>query len=185
MILKFCYQTIKNWKFNRWGGRGGCGFKIAFFSFSDHENYSIKNICVYSKSKIKTVISKQILEHFKVINQRLFILKFCSNSRMLLSSSWAIFITAHVFSSSPRANLVLFEYLCFSFLLIFRFILIYYTRVGTEKQLYYHKDWEVSIMLYYLFWYNKTKSRSFLIQLETTMQWLRKFEQKIICDEKF
>ena len=25
-----------------------------------------------------------------------------------------------------------------------------------KKQLYYHKDWEVSIMLYYLFWYNKT-----------------------------
>ena len=25
-------------------------------------------------------------------------------------------------------------------------------------------------MLYYLFWYNKTQSRSFLIQLETTMQ---------------
>ena len=42
--------------------------------------------------------------------------------------------------SSPRANFSLFEYLCFSFLLIFRFILIQYTRVKTEKQLYYHKD---------------------------------------------
>ena len=40
-------------------------------------------------------------------------------------------------------------------------------------------------MLYYLFWYNKTQSHSFLIRLETTMQWLRKFEQKVICDEKF
>ena len=40
-------------------------------------------------------------------------------------------------------------------------------------------------MLYYLFWYNKTQSRSFLIQLVTTMQWLWKFKQKIICEEQF
>ena len=53
-----------------------------------------------------------------------------------------------------------------------------------KKRLYYHKDWEVSVMLYYFFWYNKILSRSFLIQLETTMQWLQKFEQKIICDAK-
>ena len=26
----------------------------------------------------------------------------------------------------------------------------------TGKQLYDHRDWEVSIMLYYLFWYKKT-----------------------------
>ena len=54
-----------------------------------------------------------------------------------------------------------------------------------RKQLCYRKYWEVSIMLYYWFWYNKLQSRRFLIQLETTMQWLRKFEQKMICDEKF
>ena len=48
-----------------------------------------------------------------------------------------------------------------------------------------NKDLEVSIMLYYLFWYNKTQSHSFLIQLVTTMQWLRKFEQKIACGKKF
>ena len=40
---------------------------------------------------------------------------------------------------------------CFLFLLIFRYTPIYYARVKTEKQLYYHKDWEVSIMFYYLF----------------------------------
>ena len=39
-------------------------------------------------------------------------------------------------------------------------------------------------MLYYLFWYNETQSRSFHIQLETTIQWPWKFEQKIIRDEK-
>ena len=76
-----------------------------FLSFSNHENYSIKNICVYSKSKIKTkVTSKQNLEHFKMINRRLFIHKFCNNSKMLLPSSWATSITVLVFSSSPRAN---------------------------------------------------------------------------------
>ena len=40
-----------------------------FLSFSSYANYSIKNICVYSKSKIKTrVIYKQNLERFKMIN---------------------------------------------------------------------------------------------------------------------
>ena len=42
-----------------------------FISFSNHENYSIKNICVYSRSKIKTkVTSKQNQEHLKMINRR-------------------------------------------------------------------------------------------------------------------
>ena len=50
---------------------GGC-----FLSFSNHKNYSIKNISVCSKSKIKTkVTSKQNPEHFKMINRRLFIHK--------------------------------------------------------------------------------------------------------------
>ena len=31
----------------------------------------------------------------------------------------------------------------------------------------------------------KTQSRSFLIQLETTLQWLQEFEQTIIYDEKY
>ena len=68
--------------------------------------------------------SKQSLEHFKILNQRLFIHKFCKNSKMLLASSWAIFIRVLLFSSSPRANVSLFEYLCFSFVVIFQFILI-------------------------------------------------------------
>ena len=37
-----------------------------FLSFSNHENYTIKNICVYSKSKMKTqVTNKQNLEHLR------------------------------------------------------------------------------------------------------------------------
>ena len=121
----------------------GGGWLLNCFSLfiSNHENYSIKNICVYSKSKIKTkVTNKQNLKHFKMINQTLFIHKFRNNSKMLLSSSWAIFIRVLVLSSSPRVNFSLFEYLCFLFLQIFQFILIQYTRVKTEKQFYYDKD---------------------------------------------
>ena len=95
------------------------------FSFSNHENYSTKNFCVYSKSKIKRkVTSKQNLEHFQMINRRLFTHKFCNNSKkMLLSFFWAIFITALVFWFTRRVNISSFHYLCFSFLLIFRFFL--------------------------------------------------------------
>ena len=99
---------------------------IFFLSFFNHENYSIKKICVYSKSKIKTkVTSTQNLEHFKMINRRLFIHKFCNNSKKILpSSSRTILIRALVFSFSPRANFSSFGYLRYSLLLIFRFILI-------------------------------------------------------------
>ena len=55
---------------------------VSFLSFSNLESYSIKNICVNSKSEIKTkVINKQNLKHFKMINRRLFIHKFCNNSK--------------------------------------------------------------------------------------------------------
>ena len=138
------------------------------------------------KTKVTKMINKQNLEHFQMINWILLSHKFCNNSKMLLSSSWAIFIGAVMFSFSPRANFSSLKYLSFSFLLVFQFILIEYERVLTEKQLYYHKDWEVPIMLYYLFWYTKSQSRSFLIQLETTMQWSEQKKIKIICDdEKF
>ena len=51
------------------GGRKRGGW----LSFSNYENYSIKNICVYMKSKIKTkVTSTQNLQHFTMINRRLF-----------------------------------------------------------------------------------------------------------------
>ena len=40
-------------KFKNRGG-GGCLLNCFLLSFSNHENYSIKNICEYSKSKIKT-----------------------------------------------------------------------------------------------------------------------------------
>ena len=129
-----------------WNSRGGWKkggwwwlLNCFFLPFSNHEHYSIKNIYVYSKSKIKTKeTNTQNLEYFKMINRRLFVHKFCNNSKMLLSPClW----NACVLRLS----------ICFSFLLIFRFILIYCTRVRTEKQVYYHKDWEVSIMLHYLF----------------------------------
>ena len=52
--------------FDNWRG-GGWLLNCFFPSFSNHENYSIKNICVYSKSKIKTkVTNKQNLDHFKI-----------------------------------------------------------------------------------------------------------------------
>ena len=89
--------------------RGGVAFKLLFISFSNHEIYSIKNVCVCSKSKIKIKVTSK---------------KFCNNSQMLLSSSWAIFIRALVFPSLTRANFSSFEYLCFLLLLIFWFILI-------------------------------------------------------------
>ena len=64
----------KNWEFEY---LGGWLLNYFFLSFSNHENCSVKNICVYSKRKIKTkVTSNQNLEHFKVINGRLFIQKF-------------------------------------------------------------------------------------------------------------
>ena len=87
-------------------------FKLLLFPFSNLENYSIMNVCVYSKSKIKKVTNKQNLERFKMINRRFFIRKFCNSLKMFLSFSWVISIRA-------GDNFSLFDYLCFSFLLIF------------------------------------------------------------------
>ena len=155
--------------------RGG-GFKIIagvlnwfFSSFSNQEKHNIKNICVYSKSKIKT----------KVINRRLFVHKFCNNSKMFLTFSWAILIRALVFSSSPSANVFFVWVLVFFVSTSFSIYSYLVHKSENRKKLYCHKDWEVSITLFYLVCYNKTQSRSFLIQLETIMGWLwlRKFEQ--------
>ena len=86
-------------------------------SFFPFLKVKVKTINVYSKSKIKTkAINKQNLEHFKMINRRLFSHKFFNNLKKLLSSSWAIFIRTLVFSFSPRVNLSSLKYLCFSFL---------------------------------------------------------------------
>ena len=89
------------------GGRGGGLLNCFFLSFSNDEN-----ICVYSKSKIKTNLIIN-LEHFKIRNRRLFIPKFCNNSEMLQSFSWAIFVRALVFSFSTSANFSSLEYLFF------------------------------------------------------------------------
>ena len=90
------------------GGGGGGGWLLNFFfpSFSNHDSYNIKNIRVCSKSKIKAKVSTK------------------QNLELLLRSFRAIFIRELVFLSSPRANFPSFEYLCFSCLLVCRFILI-------------------------------------------------------------
>ena len=111
-------------KTENFNSREGNGFYIAFFSPFLTMKTAVLRTFVYTVK----VTNKQNLEHFKIINRRLFIHKFCNNSKMLLSSSWAIFIRAFVFSLSPRVNFSSFEYLCFSFLLIFRFILIKHTQ---------------------------------------------------------
>ena len=52
---------------------------------------TVLRISVYTVKVKKTkVTSKQNLEYFKMINRRLF--KFCNNSKLLLSSSWAILL---------------------------------------------------------------------------------------------
>ena len=113
-VLFFPYKNLE--KTESSNSQSGWLLNCFFLSFSNHKNYSIKNICVYSKSKIKTkVTNKQNLEHFRIINRKLFIPKFCDNSKMLLSSSWAIFIRALVFSFSTRVNFSSFEYLRFLF----------------------------------------------------------------------
>ena len=97
------------------GGRGWI-LNCFFRSFSNHKNYSIKNICAYSNSKMKTkVTNKQNRENFKMINRKLFIPKFCNNSKILLSFSLLIFIRALVFSFSRRANFSSFESCVFCF----------------------------------------------------------------------
>ena len=99
------------------------------------------------------------------------------------SSSRAIFIRAYVFVFTKGQIFFVWVLVFFvSTIFLIHFYLVHKRK--TEKQLYYQNDWEVLIMLYYFSWYNKTQSDSFLFQLETTMQWLRKFKQKIIWDEK-
>ena len=86
----------------------------------------------FSRKKSKSL--KLVLITSTIILLRLFIHKFCNNSKILLSFSWAIFIRALVFSFSPSANIFSFEYLWFPFLLIFQLILIWYTRVKPKKK---------------------------------------------------
>ena len=75
-------------------------FKLLFY-FLFLTMKTTKNIFVYSKSNIKIKVkNKQNLKYFKMISRKLFTHKFCSNSKILLSSSWAIFIRALVFPFS-------------------------------------------------------------------------------------
>ena len=93
-------------KTESFNSRGSWLLNCFFISVSDHENYSIKNIYAYSKSKIyKKVTSTQNLKHFKMINQRFFIHKFCNNSKMLLSSPLAIFFRALLFLISNNFSI--------------------------------------------------------------------------------
>ena len=104
--VRIVERLEKSENFNSQGSRGGGGagwlLNCFFLSISNHENYSTKNICVYSKSKIQAKVSKQNLEHFMKM-------------KIAYSSSWAIFIRDSVVSSSSRANFSSFEYLCFFF----------------------------------------------------------------------
>ena len=71
----------KTENFNNRGG-GWLFLNCFFFPFLTMKTTVIKNFFVFSKSKIKTkVISKQNLEHFKMINRKLFIHKFCNSSK--------------------------------------------------------------------------------------------------------
>ena len=95
-------------KIESFNSRGGF-----FFSFSNHKNYSIKNISVCSKSKIKTKVTSKDDKSKIVYSQ-----KFCNSSKMLLLFSWAIVIRALVFSSSPSAiflRLSTFDFHFYSF----------------------------------------------------------------------
>ena len=113
-------------------GDGGQLLNFFFLSFSNHENYPIKKICVRSKSKVKTkVTSKQNLEYFNMINRRLLIYKLCNDSKMLLSSPWAMFISGLCFCPHQGPTFLRLSN-CFSFPLIFPFIIIQYIRVKTE-----------------------------------------------------
>ena len=110
------------------------------------------------------------------------------------SSSRAIFIRALVFSSSPRAkfsfrlhqgpNFLRLSTCVFRFYYFFDSFLLSTQEKNRKTIILSKRLREVLIMLYYFSWYNKTQSDSFLFQLETTMQWLRKFKQKIMWDEK-
>ena len=66
--------------------------------------------------------------------------KFYINSKNVAANLLGNVYGTLALSFSPVANFSLFEYLFFSSLLIFRYILTYDTKVRTEKQLYYHKD---------------------------------------------
>ena len=146
-----------------------------------------------------------------MINQRLFIPKFLNNSKMLLSSSRAIFIRALVlFFFQQRTTFLHLSTFLFHFYQSINFLIhsylihkiknrkiiilsqrlrsltlcschvMFWVRVQLQSL-----HWEVSIMLLYCINAVLIQSYLFLIQMETTMQKLREFEQKIICYKKF
>ena len=125
-----------------------------------------------------------------MINWRLFSHKFFNSLKMLLSSSWVVFIRVLVFSFSPKSNFsslksgLLVVFICTSFS-----IHSYLVQKSLNKNNYIIINIEkfrlcIDTTSINCFWYNKSQSHSFFIQLETTMQWLQKFEQKI-RDKKF
>ena len=87
------------------------------------------------------------------------------------------FIRVLAFSSSPKTNFPLFEYLCF-------FIHSCLVHKSKNRKTIIIKIELFQLCLNTMFWYKKTQSRSFFSQLETEIQWLWKLGQKIICDEK-
>ena len=126
----------------------------------------------------------------KMINWRLFTHKFFNNLKMLLSSSWAIFIRVLMFSFSLSVNFFFVE-----ILVLFLSTSFSIHSHLVQKSLNRKNDYIIikieKFQLCFdttninLFRYKKPQSRYFLIQLETTMQWVGKFKRKIMCDEKF
>ena len=126
----------------------------------------------------------------KMINWRLFTHKFFNNLKMLLSSSWAIFIRVLMFSFSLSVNFFFVE-----ILVLFLSTSFSIHSHLVQKSLNRKNDYIIirieKFQLCFdttninLFRYKKSQSRYFLIQLETTMQWVGKFKRKIMCDEKF
>ena len=126
----------------------------------------------------------------KMINWRLFTHKFFNNLKMLLSSSWAIFIRVLMFSFSLSVNFFFVE-----ILVLFLSTSFSIHSHLVQKSLNRKNDYIIikieKFQLCFdttninLFRYKKPQSRYFLIQLETTMQWVGKFKRKIMRDEKF
>ena len=135
------------------------------------------------------VINKQNLEHFKMINWRLFSHKFFKNSKMFCHSpgQYSLEFLCFLFYQGPK--FLRWSTCAFRFYWFFNSF-SFSTKEFKQKNNYIAIKNEKFQLCFdttniNLFWYNKSQSRSFIIQLETTMQWLRKFERKIICDEIF
>ena len=127
--------------------------------------------------------NKQNLEYFKMINRRFTnfeaIEKCCCHSpgQCLWSACVFVFTKGQLFFVWVLVFFVSTNFSIHSYL---------QHKSTNRKQLYYHKDSSFNYTLLFVLMQQNTVTFFFysISQLETTIQWLRKFEQKIICDEK-